>query len=397
MNEYDFYEKMLGLSQLKITAIDEYATKLILHCRFTKRKATCPTCLQPTGQINQRIVCKFQDLKISEREVWLHLSIPQFHCPTCLRYFMEHPSWVEAGKSCTSRQTKWIFEMCEKQSFTQVAALVNRGIKTVERLFYKWAEKVINLPQRYAQVRRLGIDEVSFHKGKGNYVCVLTDLERGIQLDVLPNRRKETLIAHFESLGSIFCQQIQVVACDMWRQYSEVAAHCFPQAQVVVDRFHVVKLLNQVLDTERKKLRKTDQAEPDFKQLKWTLFKQHKKCSEEEKLRLTEAFLKAPFLEKVYQFRESFNGLLDKSKDKHSLKEGLTTWLTAARKLDCEALTKFTKTLVNWQDSIAAFADGHVTNAVTEGLNNYLRYMQRISFGLSNFKNMRMRILVASA
>lgn len=397
MNEYDFYEKIIGLPHLKVTSIEESTTKLVLHCRFLKKKAKCPSCLQPTGQLNQTVVCKFQDLKISEREVWLHLSIPQFYCPTCSRYFMEHPTWAEPGKSYTSRQAKWIFEMCAKQSFTQVAALVNRSIKTVERCFYSWAETVVNIPQRYAQVRHLGIDEVSFRKGKGNYVCVLTDLERGIQLDVLPNRRKETLIAHFESLGTDFCQQIQVVACDMWRPYSEVAAHCFPQAQTVIDRFHVVKLLNQALDAERRKLRKADQEESDFKQLKWTLFKQNAKCSAEEQRRLTQAFSKAPMLKAAYQFRESFNSLLNKAEDKNSLKEGLTTWLTNARAVGCEALTKFTKTLVNWQDAIAAFADGHVTNAVTEGLNNYLRYMQRISFGLSNFKNMRMRILVASA
>ena len=77
--------------------------------------------------------------------------------------------------------------------------------------------------------------------------------------------------------------------------------------------------------------------------------------------------------------------------------EAALNWGLASVQMRCDALDKFTKTLARWQDSIAAFADGRVTNAVTEGLNNYLRYMQRISFGLSNFKNMRMRILVASA
>ena len=73
--------------------------------------------------------------------------------------------------------------MCAKQAFTQVAALANMGVKTVERLFYAVAEKVVDLPQRYIQVRQLGIDEVAHRKGKGSYVWVLTDLERGIRLD----------------------------------------------------------------------------------------------------------------------------------------------------------------------------------------------------------------------
>lgn len=397
MNELNFYEKIVGLPNLEITAVEESITKLVLYGHFKKTHSLCPTCLQPTGKINQLDVRKVRDLKISGREVWLHISVPQFYCVTCHRYFFSHPEWMMPGKSYTRRQAKWIFEMCEKQAFTQVAALENMQVKTVNRLFYLLAEKIVNLPQRYAQVRQLGIDEVAHRKGKASYVCVLTDLERGIQLDVLPDRHKDTLIAHFQSLGVKFCQQIQVVACDMWRPYHQVAQHCFPHAQTVVDRFHVVKLLNQVVDTERKKLRQAEPTEINYKQIKWLLFKPNIACNEDNKKRLAQAFTTSPLLDKLYQLRESFNRLFDESEHKESLKSSLNEWVYNAQLSGCASLIKFTKTLVNWQDSIAAFADGRVTNAVTEGLNNYLRYMQRISYGLSNFKNMRMRILVASA
>ena len=397
MNELNFYEKLVGLPDLEITAVEESATKIILHGRFKKTTAPCPVCSQPTGKINQTDVVKCRDLNVSAREVWLRLTIPPFYCVTCQRYFFAHPDWVMPGKSYTRRQAKWVFEMCEKQAFTQVGALLNMGVKTVERLFYALAEQVVDLPQRYAQVRQLGIDEVAHRKGKASYVCVLTDLERGIQLDVLPDRRKETIIAHFQSLGADFCQQIQVVACDMWAPYSQVAAACFPQAQTVIDRFHVVKLLNQVLDTERKKLRETEPAETCFKHLKWLLFKQADHCSTDQKTKLAQALSKAPVLAQLHQLRGAFHHLFEEATTKKALHTGLSQWLMQARLLRCDALDKFTKTLARWQDSIAAFADGRVTNAVTEGLNNYLRYMQRISFGLSNFKNMRMRILVASA
>ena len=117
----------------------------------------------------------------------------------------------------TKRQSKWIFEMCKKQSFLQAAGLLDMCHKTVERLFYSTAKQVINLPERYAKVRKLGIDEIAHRKGKKDYACVLTDLERGTQLDVLRDRKKETLLALFQSLGDDFCQQIQVVSCDIWK------------------------------------------------------------------------------------------------------------------------------------------------------------------------------------
>lgn len=204
MDELKFYEDLLGLPNLKITSIEKSPTKFIFHCRYTKELSICPMCLEATAKINQREQRKFRDLKISEREVWLYIQVPQFFCPTCNRYFFDNPDWVVAGKSYTKRQSKWIFEMCKKQSFLQVAQLLNMCPKTVERLFYNVAMQVVDLPSRYSKVRKLGIDEIAHRKGKKDYACVLTDLERGIQIDVLPDRKKETLIAH-SSLPITWC------------------------------------------------------------------------------------------------------------------------------------------------------------------------------------------------
>ncbi len=301
MTELKFYEELLGLSELKIISIEKSPRKLILHCCYTKRISTCPVCLEPTSKINQTDMRKFRDLKISEREVWLYIQVPQFHCPTCNRYFFDNPDWVVSGKSYTKRQAKWIFEMNKQQAFTQVGALVDMSHKTVERLFYNMAESEINLPERYKNVRKLGIDELSHKKGKKDYVCVLTDLERGIQLDVLPDRKKATLVAHFQSLGKEFCKQIEVVSCDIWKTYINVAKECFPNAEIVIDRFHIVMSLNDILDTQRKELRKEFKDEECFKRIKWKLFKRPEKCNEADIALLQNAFDKSWLLEETYQ------------------------------------------------------------------------------------------------
>ena len=75
MNELHFYEKMVGLPDLEITAVEESAMKLIFYGRFKKTKALCPVFLQPTGLINQTEVCKFRGLQISARQIWLHLRL----------------------------------------------------------------------------------------------------------------------------------------------------------------------------------------------------------------------------------------------------------------------------------------------------------------------------------
>lgn len=397
MTEIEFYTNLLGLTDLEIRSLEKNKTKIIFHCHFTKKASECPVCLERTDKINQTSIRKFRDLKISEHEVWLYVAVPQFHCSNCNRYFFDNPDWVVSGKSYTKRQAKWIFEMSKQQAFTQVGALVDMSHKTVERLFYEIAESELNLADRYSKVRRLGIDELSHRKGKGDYVCVLTDLDRGIQLDVLCDRKKETLIAHFQSLGEQFCNQIQVVSCDIWRTYINVAKECFPNVEVVIDRFHVVKALNDVLDTQRKTLRREYKTEDCFKDIKWKLFKRSEKCSEQDFILLNNAFDKSWLLEEIYQMRNTFNAMFDIAVDKQILQKEVDNWIAHAIKLDYQPLNKFVKTLTNWKTQIVAFASEKITNAVTEGLNNYLRYFKRISFGLPNFENMRIRILMASS
>ena len=67
-----------------------------------------------------------------------------------------------------------------------------------------------------------------------------------------------------------------------------------------------------------------------------------------------------------------------------------------AEALKNQYLDGFIKTLKRWLKPITAYASTGLTNAVTEGLNNYLRYFKRISFGLPKFEHMRLRILMAT-
>lgn len=396
MEETKFYEELLGLPGLHIASIEKQPGKLIIHCAYQSEEGHCPQCGLITSVVNQYDERRVRDLDISGKQVWLYVRVPQWGCPICRRYFTESPPWVQAGKRYTQRQAKWVFELCAKQPFTEVGALVNMSHKSVERLYYGQAQHAIKLTERYAQVRQIGIDELAHRKGKRGYVCVLTDLERGIELDVLPDRKKETLIAHFEGLGPAFCQQIEAVCCDLWQPYMQVAARCFPQAKVVADRFHIVKALNEVLDQLRRRLRRKHPYAPYYKGLRWALFKRPEHCDAEQQAAIAQAVQHSWELNEVYALRNTFHALLDTATDERYLAEQLDLWMEHARGIGNAALDRFVATLQRWKQLIVAFASTRISNAVTEGLNNYLRYFKRIAFGLTNFEHMRLRILVAT-
>ena len=170
MQQTEFYQDLLDLSNLKVTKIERESKKIILHCSLSNDLCTCPECGEATSIVNQFDTRAIRDLDISGKEVWLHLKIRQFICYPCNRYFNECPDWVEARKTYTKRQAKWIFELCAKQPFTEVGAQVNMCHKTVERLYYKMSRSSIDISHRYKQVKKMGIDEISNKKGKKDFV-----------------------------------------------------------------------------------------------------------------------------------------------------------------------------------------------------------------------------------
>lgn len=396
MSEAIFFESLLDIPGLKIDSVSHEGRKIILSCHMEGSDSVCPSCgSSSTHQLKRYSHRKIRDLDISGKEVWLEVRVRQWSCE-CGHHYHERLEWADAGKSYSKRQAKFIFLCCARQPFTEVGAIHNMCPKTVERLYYAKAEEMIELPSRYAQVRKLGIDELAHRKGKGDFCCVLTDLERGIQLDILKDRKKATLIAHFQELGPEFCAQITDVSCDMWGPYVDVARQCFPQARITIDRFHVVKALNEVLDRIRKRLRKEQPKEEGFKRLKWLLFKRSDQLTEAEKQTLRQALLASPRLRKAYQLRNAFHAIFDQEISCEQAQQQLQQWIERTHASEEPQWEKFLNTLKRWKEEIVNFVESGISNAVTEGLNNLIRYIKRISFAIPNFEHMRLRVLAAS-
>ena len=391
MQETEFYQLLLSLPDLVVDSVELSAKRITLHCHVSTPQQNCPHCLRPTAQVNQYTQREVRDLDISGRQVWLVVRVRQFICPDCDRYFTERLTFADSGKSHTYRQEKWIFECCAKQPFTEVGALLGVNAKTVERIYYQQVSARLALLDRYASVRKLGIDEIAHRKGRASYCCVLTDLDRNIVLDVLPDRSKETLIAHFERLGPEFCAQIESVSFDMWSAYHAISKRFFPQAIHVVDRFPVVRALNKSLDTLRRKLRREQPKVEAFKHIKWNLFKAQPTTVQQ--CRLQEAFAHSSELRDLVALRNDFHLRFESATNPYELEQALRKWTVKAKAFRQRDLIDFVHMLNNWLRPIANFAYQRLTNAATEGLNNVIRYVKRISYGLPKFEHLRLRVL----
>lgn len=234
---------------------------------------------------------------------------------------------------------------------------------------------------------------IAVKKGHKNYACVLVDLETGLVLDFLENRKKETIESYFKEKGSIICHQIELVSSDMWDAYSTLAGDLFPSAISVIDRYHFFVHLNKAVDASRKSLRKAFPAQEEFKGIRWILLKSPENLSKEEQEKLNKVFELAPELRCIYEFRKSLKYIFDLDISKEEAELKIAAWEKEAEKLATKPMESFIKTLNNWKDKVLNFFHQRITNATVEGINNAIRGIIRRSFGFHEFDNLKRRIL----
>ncbi len=243
----------------------------------------------------------------------------------------------------------------------------------------------------------LCLDEVAQHKGHGHYRLVLSAPELGIILDVLKERTKDALEAWLEARGQEWCAQVEVCCADMWDAYHEAAKAKLPHAHRVVDRFHVMKNLNDALSKARRSIQnQADEAtQALLKGCRWWLVKNRENLDEEDQASLEQALTASPELSACYQLKEDFRTWFNQKIDRKSAEKELQSWVERVEASGFQALKAFVKTLQNWKELILNYFDGRHSNGFAEGVNLKIKMIHRRAYGYRNFEQFRLHILVA--
>ena len=241
-----------------------------------------------------------------------------------------------------------------------MAATYGLGYKLVESILLKAAQtKVEARTQAPVQVKQLGIDEISNRKGQGDYVLVLTDLQRRILLDILPDRKQQTLIDWLKAPPSgIDLSQLEAVATDLWAHYRQAVQTVYPHVMVVADRFHVVQNLNDAIHKTRREFQRqatSDEERSHLKGLRYVLIKNKSKLKQTEKVRLEHLQQTHPELYQLWTLRQRLHDWYETDTTPELARISLQTWIEDATALGLTHLDKFCQTLINWQGEIVNF------------------------------------------
>lgn len=383
----DYTAKLLGLEDVIIKKVWEDESAHHIELELPRRKHNCPCCGAETDRIHDYRKQKIKDISAFGKDVYLHLRKRRYVCDGCGKRFYEKNSFLPRYHRMTSRKNARIIEdFRDTVSASYIARKHNISTTTALRYFNLVNYSCKALPEV------LSIDEFKGNAGGEKYQTILTDARERKILDILPNRKKADMIRYFLRFKNR--KEVKYVVIDMNPHFREVAEICFPQATIVIDRYHVTRQAIWALERVRKEEQKHLSADwrRFCKHSKALLNKPPNKLKEEEREKLRIILGLSTRLEQAYFLKNDFLFLMH-SPNSEVAEDLLADWIYRAESSHLPEFRECTRAIHNWGKLILNSFDVPFTNGFTEGCNNKTKVLKRVCYGVRNFPRFRNRIL----
>jgi transposase len=359
------------------------------------RAAFCPACVHCGNfrcRIKSSFVRKLKHSRLGTRLVVVHIRSHKYYCLRCKRFFNLRIPGILPRKRSTENFRMEVYEKHHggiSQSLLSKTHEISHA--TVERWYQDFIKKRVNeLKSRHCP-KMLGIDEHFFTKKRG-YATTFCDLKNHKIFDVRLGRSESSLNPYLEGLSERY--RTKAIVMDLSETYRSIAKKHFPNAMIVADRFHVIRLVNFSF------LKAWAMVDPIGRKNRGllSLMRRHKKNLASEQIERLNQYLKRnPVLQEIYQFKQQLNEiLLTVEKNKALLRPKIYALMEMIQKLQqtsLEPLKTLGTTLERWKEEIGRMMRFSKTNSITEGFHNKMEMLSRRAFGFRNFNNYRMRVL----
>lgn len=349
------------------------AFEICPKCATTASKTRC-------GRVS--VTVRDEPLRGDEGNLWLKIHKHRYFCKTCRKPFTEPVAGIWPRRRTTQRFRKHVAKLCENfTNLTRVKNISKISNGLTYKIYYEQIEIKLRERRGISWPEALGIDEHFFSRSRGytEYATVLTDLKKRKLFDMYLGKDIKNLILQTDHIPGR--EKVKVIAMDMSSSYKSFAQKMFPNAIIVSDKFHVLRLLTpaimkigksihghrQELSTRRKLLRNRCKLDYFIRQDIDRYLNHH------------------PELKEVYHFKERLFELYRGKGTKRAL-ASYHRLITDMKHSLLEPVLRLRRTLIRWKQEILAYFETGYTNGLTEAINNLAKLVQRRGFGYSEFK-----------
>ncbi len=326
---------------------------------FLNDKCNCPHCNTASDELKQNRPILIRDLSVFGKVVYLNTPRRQFYCHQCQKYFTEVLMFADWERRYTQRYEEYIYQRAQNTSMEQVSRDELLSWDQVQGIFkHQFSLKKDN----WEVVKRMSIDEVSQRKGHGDFVTVVSNIDLGELLEVIDSHKQEDIIEILKQQPIEIREQVEEVSVDMWGGFPKVEKEVFPNAKIVIDRFHVM----QPVIKELNQLRKSTGIK--IKGSRFILLKNNIDLNEEQRNKLEDILKCSEHLRIAYNLKEDLRTIFETCKTPEDGREKLQAWLQKSKVVYGAVLETIRKHL----DNICNYFLNRTSSGVMEGINNLI-------------------------
>ena len=366
----------------------------IFHCVKKKMQEYCPYCASGEYWTHEYRTVTVRDEPIRGKEIILKIKKRRLRCKACKKTFNEPVPGVMPRGRFTQRFKRSLNWACQNfRDLKKVRKAYRCSTDTVYKAHYEQLRINLKRNINYEWPATIGIDEHAFRRASRGqsttFATMIVDFKNKRPMELVDGKTGWQLKEALEYIPGR--ENVTTVALDLSDPYKKFVKEFFPNANMVADKFHVLRLLNHHIMRRRKEIT-GDRASWRARSL---LLISNIHLDPWDRKVLWEYLDQFPELKEVYAFKESLHAFY-RIKGYKRAKKALTKLTDRMAKSELKEIKRLRKTLVKWRQEILNYFRTGITNARTEGFNNIAKLLQRTAFGFRSFKNYRLKVLNAA-
>ena len=352
----------------------------------------CPKCATKTSSVYDHTTVR----NVKEQPFWgkavvLNVTKRRFRCQNrrCRKVFTEPVAGIAKGARTTKRFKQGLaWAAGHYATLKDVGRQFRCSARLVYTAFYEQLEHWAKA-RAHPLPKKIGLDEHSIRKPKykaTEFATIVVDHCGEKVLDLIDGKDLDSLRAGFA--GTLGKEAVEVVTIDMSETYRAFVKETFPNAMLVADRFHVMRLFNRKVNKYRRKITGDDRKHPINK----LLLRRTENVSFFERCQIVKWLNHHPKLRELWETKEAVARFY-RTKGEAKAKRAFTRLLDRMGRSQVRAVQALRRTLIKWRAEILNFHQGRLSNGRVEGFNRVGKLIQRQGYGYRNFAHYRLRLL----
>jgi transposase len=378
------------ITDIQVENVEYFESKIIYHAIYQPKKSSCPSCAHSSYNLDGIKIRTLRMAPLADKAAILSLKIHRFKCCNCDRVWWPPILFVKGKRRTTISFDRFVIKMMQFATIKHVATFLGVSwglIKNIHKAYLKEKHKGID----FEVLRYIGIDEFSIRKGH-EYMTIFINLETGEIIHAVEGKSMASVSPFFLELKEK-AKHLKAIAMDMNAAYASVTKIHLPDVDIVFDRFHVVALLNTVID----EIRRDQQAKCNAVGLKAIQGMRFLLLSNYEKLNPKKQSSLECLLEvnKPIAIAHAMKEQIRLFWMKSTVQEGckfLGWWIIDAIETGICELAKAGRTFLRYWEGLTNYFKHKITNGKTEGINNKIKTMKRQAYGFRDMEYFKLRL-----